>query len=190
MLRLLAVLMSFQAASKASRNAPDPEKGGVTDLDIEETRSTHEYDALGEAYDDEDDELEHEHDSDDIIHDMEVEHGEEDPAPERALRRGRTYSSSLSLIARETRSSWYLKLQELLNPKTTQQDIEAYVPNYRYTPILSGIVIPFSILLEIPGLTEVRIWFCPKNFSHRRSSTGISGLRTTKPSTINPIRGY
>lgn len=33
-------------------------------------------------------------------------------------------------------------------------DIDAFVPNYRWTPIISGIVIPFSILLEIPGLTE------------------------------------
>ncbi|THH10632.1 hypothetical protein EW145_g1213 [Phellinidium pouzarii] len=29
-----------------------------------------------------------------------------------------------------------------------------YVPNHRMLPIISGIVIPFSILLEIPGLTE------------------------------------
>ncbi|EJD43365.1 voltage-gated potassium channel [Auricularia subglabra TFB-10046 SS5] len=28
------------------------------------------------------------------------------------------------------------------------------VPHYRYLPILSGIVVPFSTLLEIPGLTE------------------------------------
>ncbi|RDX54769.1 hypothetical protein OH76DRAFT_995744 [Lentinus brumalis] len=33
-------------------------------------------------------------------------------------------------------------------------DIDSFVPNYRWTPIISGIVIPFSILLEIPGLTE------------------------------------
>ncbi|KZO90531.1 voltage-gated potassium channel, partial [Calocera viscosa TUFC12733] len=30
----------------------------------------------------------------------------------------------------------------------------AFIPNYRYTPILSGIIVPFAILLEIPGLTE------------------------------------
>ncbi|KAG2751146.1 voltage-gated potassium channel [Suillus brevipes Sb2] len=29
----------------------------------------------------------------------------------------------------------------------------SYAPNYRYTPLITGIVIPFSILLEIPGLT-------------------------------------
>jgi hypothetical protein len=29
----------------------------------------------------------------------------------------------------------------------------SYAPNYRCTPLIAGIVIPFSILLEIPGLT-------------------------------------
>ncbi|KAJ1302364.1 hypothetical protein OPQ81_001178 [Rhizoctonia solani] len=29
-----------------------------------------------------------------------------------------------------------------------------YIPNYRWTPIASGVIIPFAILLEIPGLTE------------------------------------
>ena len=33
-------------------------------------------------------------------------------------------------------------------------ELDSFVPNYRWTPIISGIVIPFSILLEIPGLTE------------------------------------
>lgn len=32
-------------------------------------------------------------------------------------------------------------------------DDSSLVPNYRNTPLISGIVIPFSILLEIPGLT-------------------------------------
>lgn len=32
-------------------------------------------------------------------------------------------------------------------------DDSSFVPNYRYTPIFSAILIPFSILLEIPGLT-------------------------------------
>lgn len=29
----------------------------------------------------------------------------------------------------------------------------SYAPNYRFIPLITGIVIPFSILLEIPGLT-------------------------------------
>ncbi|CAE6474241.1 unnamed protein product [Rhizoctonia solani] len=38
-----------------------------------------------------------------------------------------------------------------------QEDEESrreYIPNFRWTPILSGVIIPFAILLEIPGLTE------------------------------------
>jgi potassium channel subfamily K, other eukaryote len=31
---------------------------------------------------------------------------------------------------------------------------EDFIPNYRWLPILSGVTIPFAILLQIPGLTE------------------------------------
>lgn len=49
---------------------------------------------------------------------------------------------------------WRHRLKNFLFPKTSPEDCENItVPNYRYMPILSGIVIPFSILLEIPGLT-------------------------------------
>ncbi|KAK7047856.1 Potassium channel [Paramarasmius palmivorus] len=48
---------------------------------------------------------------------------------------------------------WYRKLKSFLFPPNND-DIDSYVPTYRYTPIISGLVIPFSILLEIPGLTE------------------------------------
>ncbi|PIL27708.1 transporter [Ganoderma sinense ZZ0214-1] len=33
-------------------------------------------------------------------------------------------------------------------------DLDSFVPNYRWIPIVAGTIIPFSILLEIPGLTE------------------------------------
>lgn len=35
-----------------------------------------------------------------------------------------------------------------------EEEIQAYIPHYRVLPIISGITIPFCILLEIPGLTE------------------------------------
>lgn len=35
-----------------------------------------------------------------------------------------------------------------------EEEIHAYIPHYRILPIVSGIAIPFCILLEIPGLTE------------------------------------
>ncbi|KAG8954859.1 hypothetical protein FRC04_010342 [Tulasnella sp. 424] len=37
---------------------------------------------------------------------------------------------------------------------TGEKDGNQFIPNYRYMPILSGVLSPFAILLEIPGLTE------------------------------------
>lgn len=34
-----------------------------------------------------------------------------------------------------------------------EEEIQAYIPHYRILPILSGVAIPFCILLDIPGLT-------------------------------------
>ncbi|KAJ6470255.1 hypothetical protein C8R47DRAFT_1325312 [Mycena vitilis] len=152
MLRAIALLLPLHL-SASSRTGPDPEKGAHSEEPPDrdhDARPSNDYGAMTEYGDEEG--LEHEHDSDDIIRDMEAEDGEEAPP---ILRRGRTYSSSLDLIALDNRKpSWYSKIQELISPKTTQQDLESYLPNYRYTPIISGIIIPFSILLEIPGLTE------------------------------------
>jgi potassium channel subfamily K, other eukaryote len=36
----------------------------------------------------------------------------------------------------------------------THHEREVHIPSYRRIPILSGTLIPFSILLQIPGLTE------------------------------------
>ncbi|KAJ7034543.1 hypothetical protein C8F04DRAFT_1101323 [Mycena alexandri] len=156
MFRALAMILPLTSGS--GTRDPDPEKGSPrSPQDLSQPNNTgppSEYVDPGDDSDDEDD-MEQEHDMNDVIHDMEVEE-DRDGAPPRALiRRGRTYPSSLSLITREVISpAWWTRLKEVLNPKTTQQDLESYIPNYRYTPILSGIVIPFSILLEIPGLTE------------------------------------
>ncbi|KAF9494794.1 voltage-gated potassium channel [Pleurotus eryngii] len=49
---------------------------------------------------------------------------------------------------------WYTRLCTFLKPSPIHPDLNDYLPNYRLTPILSGFVIPFAILLEIPGLTE------------------------------------
>lgn len=65
-----------------------------------------------------------------------------------------TFMSFSSMSIHREPPAWFLKFKNFIHPKTSVQDIDSYVPNYRYTPIISGIVIPFSILLEIPGLTE------------------------------------
>ncbi|KAF7313871.1 Tandem pore domain k+ channel [Mycena chlorophos] len=153
MLRLVALPFAFRRPPTT-----DPERG-----EKEEPEPTPEPENGSTMIDDNDDEfeladegeLEGEHTADDIIRDMEAEAVEE-PVPGPRPRRERTYSSSISLLShnRPMAPQWYLKLKDIINPKTTAQDLDSYVPNYRYTPILSGIVIPFAILLEIPGLTE------------------------------------
>lgn len=52
-------------------------------------------------------------------------------------------------------TSWRAKWKAYIFPSDeSAANAEDFVPNYRWLPIVSGILIPFSILLEIPGLTE------------------------------------
>jgi potassium channel subfamily K len=44
-------------------------------------------------------------------------------------------------------------LSSIFPSPSDEEEIQAYIPHYRVLPILSGITIPFCILLEIPGLT-------------------------------------
>ena len=47
------------------------------------------------------------------------------------------------------------RIKSILFPSDeSDATLDKFVPNYRWTPILAGVIIPFSILLEIPGLTE------------------------------------
>ncbi|KAH9941150.1 uncharacterized protein BXZ73DRAFT_41985 [Epithele typhae] len=48
----------------------------------------------------------------------------------------------------------FARLKEYVWPDDDKASMESFIPNYRWTPIISGILIPFSILLEIPGLTQ------------------------------------
>jgi potassium channel subfamily K len=76
----------------------------------------------------------------------------------RGLSISRTFSTFSTIIDGRYRNyldwpfGWFRKLTNLFRPSVTLNNDRA--PNYRYTPILSGIVIPFAILLAIPGLTE------------------------------------
>lgn len=50
---------------------------------------------------------------------------------------------------------WYTRVKNYVFPPDESDDaLEKFVPNYRWTPIISGVVVPFALLLEIPGLTE------------------------------------
>lgn len=77
--------------------------------------------------------------------------------PSHEIQRGLT-TRPPSLTAR-TRSettikpSWFSRFKTALFGNPEEDQDEGYIPNYRLTPIFSGVMIPFSILLEIPGLT-------------------------------------
>lgn len=50
---------------------------------------------------------------------------------------------------------WARKERERLAADTQRNGNPDWIPpKYRWTPILSGVIVPFSILLEVPGLTE------------------------------------
>lgn len=63
--------------------------------------------------------------------------------------------STLTGIGRPTLPRWLVKIKEILvGAPIPPDEKEVSAPHYRHTPILSGSLIPFSILLQIPGLTE------------------------------------
>lgn len=70
-------------------------------------------------------------------------------------------SQAVSTFSRREEESWLRslprKLWNFLFHRDDSQSIDDVVPFYRWLPILSGVTIPFSILLQIPGCTER--WF-------------------------------
>lgn len=47
----------------------------------------------------------------------------------------------------------FSKISFIIFPSASdEEEIQAYIPHYRILPILSGVVIPFCIVLDIPGL--------------------------------------
>ncbi|GJE86492.1 voltage-gated potassium channel protein [Phanerochaete sordida] len=66
------------------------------------------------------------------------------------INRSLTNATSVS-----TKRPWYTKVRDyVFPPEESASALEKFVPNYRWTPIISGVVVPFALLLEIPGLTE------------------------------------
>ncbi|KNZ81641.1 Outward-rectifier potassium channel TOK1 [Termitomyces sp. J132] len=105
--------------------------------------------AAGEDDDGTNDTIDPINEGDEILDELEHEEFPEAPSPPWKRR----FAISNTLIGPSTSSLW-AKLKDALDPHTSPETLEAYVPHYRYMPIFSGVVIPFSILLEIPGLTE------------------------------------
>ncbi|KAG6853255.1 hypothetical protein C0991_005713, partial [Blastosporella zonata] len=155
--------VAYQFFAPRHTNDPDPEKGPQIDLSrepedmerpsnasqgasesptVSEPRTTENDDDVMESID--------QGDSDDEIID-ELEHEEYHEHPQ--VPRRRRFTLSRTLTGAST-ASWWATIKDALDPHTSPADLEAYVPHYRYLPIISGVIIPFSILLEIPGLTE------------------------------------
>jgi potassium channel subfamily K len=67
---------------------------------------------------------------------------------------GTISSSSVTHFSRPFLPRFLLKIKDVLFGSHHHEDHGDVLPNYRRLPIISGSLIPFSILLEIPALTE------------------------------------
>jgi potassium channel subfamily K len=124
----------------------DPEKGGAGD-DQEE----HEYEDEVDLHD-----FGEFHDGADV---GEGAHNER-PRQGVPLTPTTTFSSSIH-FSRPSLPNWLCKVKDVFF--VSHEDHHDEIPNYRRIPIFSGSLIPFSILLEIPGLTES--WYV-RTFDH------------------------
>ena len=77
-----------------------------------------------------------------------------------------TFTSSIH-FTRPSLPNWLCKVKDVLFRSHEDHD-ENVLPNYRRIPIISGSLIPFSILLEIPGLTES--WYV-RTYNHQTIET-------------------
>src|SRR5712672_1085741 len=146
-----AVLAHIIPARKRSSFEPDseldhgdPEKGDSSGSREDQGRS---FDNDGTDHDQDDGDL----DDLDEQADMDSPVGEENERRSVPLTSNVTISSS---ILRHRLPNWLVKTKETLFGSHHDHDHDVYLPNYRRAPIISGSLIPFSILLEIPGLTE------------------------------------
>jgi potassium channel subfamily K, other eukaryote len=79
-----------------------------------------------------------------------------------------TMSSTSMINYRPSVPQCFVKTKEILFGSHNDNDNEVVLPDYRRTPIISGSLIPFSILLEIPGLTES--WYV-RTYNHQTVET-------------------
>lgn len=157
---ILASLHAFPSHHFQHHDSLDVEKGGPLSEDRSQEQGTSRDGEDGNGVEPEDgygtDEEEDE--------DTDTPEPRSDPRPTR-FRRFPTITSISGLSKPFTRSSTldtslsttasiYSRVKTFIFPPEDPDALEQFVPNYRYTPIIAGIVIPFSILLEIPGLTE------------------------------------
>ncbi|GLB39132.1 putative ion channel [Lyophyllum shimeji] len=154
MLRKNAVFQAFLAAGdKRKRRQTDPEKGEAQEPERTEDAARDEQGDRGPAEDQEAENEEELENEEEVIDELERERIPEPPRLGRKVRR-LTDVSTISGLTGTSVSSMWSRVKSFLDPRTSDADLESYVPRYRYLPILAGVIIPFSILLEIGGLTE------------------------------------
>lgn len=122
------------------------------------------------------DDQEHEYEDDVDLHDFrefhdgvdgEGAHDEHQPRQGVPLTPTATFSSSSIHFTRPSLPDWLCKVKDVLF-RSHEDHHEDILPNYRRIPIFSGSLIPFSILLEIPGLTEP--WYV-RTYNHQTVET-------------------
>jgi len=95
-------------------------------------------------------------DDDDDALNEDIDDADDDDPLDLNPRRFRRFSSIQTAVTSFSRSFTFVDSRHgFKNSKyfvfPPKEDIESFIPNYRYIPILSGFLIPFCILLEIPG---------------------------------------
>ena len=195
----------LKARSPVSKRLSDPEKGReesippspvvprnnhddndfTDDSGLQATGTSLVQDRVSQDHPDDDDghmAIDEEQDGDAITRELEREEYSVEDSPTLQQDSNRphvSFSTFSTATSGEIPSNFYRrfwsKVKAFMNTSTSHEDLESYVPRYRHLPILSGIIIPFSILLEIPGLTEH--WY-----------TG-PGNNTPRPNTLILVLG-
>ncbi|KAG2135336.1 hypothetical protein DEU56DRAFT_807679 [Suillus clintonianus] len=144
---LIALIFAF--TSTGSRES-DPEKGPETGFS---DTSNGNRNSSARIHNDGRDEADEDRDIVQEMHlDLDVDDDEDGSPPDGSDSGPQTDPLQLSpLDSPEKRPSLFARAKSFVFPPLS--DDLCYAPNYRYIPLITGIVIPFSILLEIPGLT-------------------------------------
>ncbi|KDQ56001.1 hypothetical protein JAAARDRAFT_208252 [Jaapia argillacea MUCL 33604] len=105
----------------------------------------------------------------DIAHTIAVELGRPRYRRSTTLDRISTFSASIA-ASLPAPPPWATRLKSFIFPDPSDTVVNA--PNYRTTPIVSGLVVPFSILLELPGLAD-GCYVCPTSGSAGQNKSPI-----------------
>jgi potassium channel subfamily K len=142
----------FDLEEGKSRNDRDEDQNEGQDDDYDDDENDGEDGAPDDEPRDEDEIMNR------IIHSVDFPQCDDDDTRRTSVRgriRRRLSSASATFVSTFSTprpSAWWSRVKSALTPNSSPDPNN--IPHYRLAPILSGVVIPFSILLEIPGLTE------------------------------------